>query len=539
VVSGLSRSYSAANVEPISAVNQNCSVAVEEVSSMPSEGEHVGGERGREANVLVGAADTVHHRAAAAPRATPGRLGRGWPWAVAATLLGSAAAVWPLPTLGAAAGIAVLFVAVTAPRTLVGLTVIGVLFVRPVAHLVSVEVVKSLDEALAAVCVVTLPLRRLIDRKSLRVFPGQWWFAVFAATGLLSGVLVGVEPSTLLLSAFVSCKGLMFAWAVAQVDWEERHLRAAAGVGAVVIVLCLLAAAVNMLMPAAWAGVMGNSGNVEYRVGLPSLLGPFTHPLDLGQVMTLAFVALLTWRSVVRRSALTFCLLLGTGLATLLTFRRTAIASLAAAALWLKVRLRSVGVLVTVAAAAPLALVVLSQPLVAVVEFTYDDYIVGGDTEARTILTVDSFEVAAAHFPGGAGFGRFGSAVAADTYSPEYIARGYQHIWGLGPGPEKGSFLTDTEWPAILGETGFFGAAAFVLGLVTIWRVGRRVWSGQGSPVVRWTGLLVMGWTVGALITSTANVVFTGPPSFGMYFGLVGVLAAFAEPPDQAGKARK
>ena len=34
VVSGLSRSYSAANVEPISAVNQNCSVAVEEVSSI-------------------------------------------------------------------------------------------------------------------------------------------------------------------------------------------------------------------------------------------------------------------------------------------------------------------------------------------------------------------------------------------------------------------------------------------------------------------------------------------------------------------------
>jgi hypothetical protein len=57
--------------------------------------------------------------------------------------------------------------------------------------------------------------------------------------------------------------------------------------------------------------------------------------------------------------------------------------------------------------------------------------------------------------------------------------------------------------------------------------------------VVRWTGLLVMGWTVSALITSIGNVVFTGPPSFAMYFGLVGVLTAFAEPPDQAGKAGK
>ena len=198
--------------------------------------------------------------------------------------------------------------------------------------------------------------------------------------------------------------------------------------------------------------------------------------------MTLAFVALLTWRSAVRRSALTFCLLLGAGLATLLTFRRTAIASVVAAGLWLKVKMRSVGVLVAAAAAAPVALVVLFQPLVAVVEFTYNDYIVGGDTEARTVLTVDSFEIAAANFPGGAGFGRFGSAVAAATYSPEYIARGYQYIWGLGPGKGKGNFLTDTEWPAIIGETGFFGSAAFVLGLVTIWRVGRRSMVGSGFP---------------------------------------------------------
>jgi hypothetical protein len=505
---------------------------------MPSEGEHVGGGRGRDASVVV-TADTVHHRAPPTPRPTPGRLGRGWPWAVAATLLGSAAAVWPLPTLGAAAGIAVLFVAVAAPRTMVGLTVIGVLFVRPVVHLVPVDAVRNLDEALVALCAVTLPLHRLIDRKPLRAFPGQWWFAVFAAAGLLSGVVVGVEPSTLLLGAFVTCKGFIFAWAVAQVDWEERHLRAAAGVGAVVIVLCLLAVAANMAMPAAWAGIMSNDGNIEVRVGLPSALGPFTHPLDLGQVMALAFVAVLTWRSAVRRSALTFCLLLGTGLATLLTFRRSAITSLAAAALWVKAKVRSVGVLVGVAAAAPVALVVLFQPLVAVVAFTYNDYIVRAATEARTVLTVDSFKVAAANFPGGAGFGRFGSAIAASRYSPEYTARGYQHLWGLGPEPGEGNFLTDTEWPALLGETGFFGVAAFVLGLVAIWRVGRRVRSGQGSPVVRWTGLLVMGWTVSALITSIGNVVFTGPPSFAMYFGLVGVLTAFAEPPDQAGKAGK
>ena len=144
------------------------------------------------------------------------------------------------------------------------------------------------------------------------------------------------------------------------------------------------------------------------------------------------------------------------------------------------------------------------------------------------MLTVDSFGVATEYFPGGAGFGRFGSAVAATTYSPEYVARGYPEIWGLGTTPEEGRFLTDTEWPAIIGESGFFGALAFALALGAIYRAGRRLWSSSTSPVVRWTGLLLMGWLVACVVQSIATVSFTGPPVFGLFFGLVGIVAALS-----------
>ena len=126
-------------------------------------------------------------------------------------------------------------------------------------------------------------------------------------------------------------------------------------------------------------------------------------------------------------------------------------------------------------ACVPVAAVVLAAPLGQVVTTTYNDYLGNGNPEARTVLTRDSFAVAAAHFPGGAGFGRFGSAVAATNYSPEYVARGYPDIWGLGRTAEDGRFLTDTEWPAIIGETGFFGALAFALGLAGIYRAGVRL----------------------------------------------------------------
>jgi hypothetical protein len=89
------------------------------------------------------------------------------------------------------------------------------------------------------------------------------------------------------------------------------------------------------------------------------------------------------------------------------------------------VKVRSTAVLVALAAFLPVAVVVLAGPVSTVVAVTYHDYLGNGAPEARTVLTVDSFKVAGGYFPGGAGFGRFGSAVAAENYSPEYVARGY------------------------------------------------------------------------------------------------------------------
>ena len=345
--------------------------------------------------------------------------------------------------------------------------------------------------------------------------------------GVLSGLALHVPFMIFLTGAFVIGKGVLFAWAIAQLDWTERHLRVAARVGGVLVVLCLVATAVNLAVPGAWNAVMSTDPNaVESRSFLPSLLGPFTHPIDLGQFMTLSAVAVAAWRTAVGKTAFTLLLLVGTAFGALASARRTAIGSLVVAWLWVQARVRSTAVLLTVA---PVALVVLAGPLATVARVTYDDYLGVGNREARTVLTVDSFGVAADHFPGGAGFGRFGSAVAAESYSPEYVARHYPYVWGLGRTAEDGRFLTDTEWPAVLGETGFFGALAFALGMVAIHRMGKRLWTSGRTPVVRWAGLMTMGWLVACLVQSVATVSFTGPPVFGVFFGLVGVVTALSD----------
>lgn len=95
--------------------------------------------------------------------------------------------------------------------------------------------------------------------------------------------------------------------------------------------------------------------------------------------------------------------------------------------------------------------------------FSY--YFAMGIESARAMLTLASPFCAWDHFPTGSGWATFGSAFSGEPYSPvygQYLLRG---IWGLGPGDDP-SFLSDTYWPMLLGQCGFFGFAAFVTALV-------------------------------------------------------------------------
>ena len=240
-----------------------------------------------------------------------------------------------------------------------------------------------------------------IDRPSAAAdFPGQWWFAGFIVCGLLSALVVHVPTGTFFLGAFIVSKGLLFGWAVAQIDWSERHLAIAARVGVVLIVLCVLAAVINLVARGPWEALLASDANAsEARSFLPSLIGPFTHPIDFGQFMALAFLAVAAWRAAVGRSALTLVLLLATAMSALASARRTAIGGLVVGWLWMQAKVRSTSVLVALLAGLPIVIIVLAGPLAAVGMATYKSYLGSGDPAARTVLTRDSFIVAASYFP--------------------------------------------------------------------------------------------------------------------------------------------
>ncbi|MCR5837304.1 MAG: hypothetical protein K6G88_12440 [Lachnospiraceae bacterium] len=83
------------------------------------------------------------------------------------------------------------------------------------------------------------------------------------------------------------------------------------------------------------------------------------------------------------------------------------------------------------------------------------------DKTARANLLRYGIRTMKDYFPIGAGFGTYGTDVAAKFYSPLYVKYGFNRIYGLAR--EYSVFARDSYWPAIMGQFGFLGLIAMVV----------------------------------------------------------------------------
>ncbi len=450
--------------------------------------------------------------------------------AVAAAVGGVLVAVTQLLGLALVLG-AVLLVAAArlAPKTLAVGGLILVLFARTIEIASKWPTATYTDEIVIAYVTVVLVARRLMARHPVRKPPGIWLFVGFAVVGLLSSVASAVPLGIAAAGGILVVKGVLLYFALAQVDWTRDDVPRLARTGAWVLGIALFGALINLAAPAPWAAVFANTGRPQYRSFLPSLTGPFPHPLEFGNFVALAAIAcaapLLFGLGDRARTRGALPLFLISAVAAVLSFRRTAIFGMLAGLSYLVMRRRNASLLVMALLVLPVAGVVLYPVVHDVAVATYQNYVVQAEDNARTRMTVDSVMLAFQHFPFGVGFGRFGSAIASEEYSIEYLRLGYDAVYGLGS-PDNpnnhGRFLTDTQWPAIVGETGIIGTACFVAGLWRILTTFRQAGRAADLPL-RLLGVIGVGWSVHIVLESVAYPVFVTPPSSVMLFGLAAI----------------
>ncbi|MEY8197661.1 MAG: hypothetical protein RPS47_00285 [Colwellia sp.] len=81
------------------------------------------------------------------------------------------------------------------------------------------------------------------------------------------------------------------------------------------------------------------------------------------------------------------------------------------------------------------------------------------DVSPRAKMMAAALSVASENFPLGAGLGTLGGQAAVVFDSELFYVYGFQYEWFF----ERGLYLTDTYWPKIIAESGFFGMFALLI----------------------------------------------------------------------------
>lgn len=128
------------------------------------------------------------------------------------------------------------------------------------------------------------------------------------------------------------------------------------------------------------------------------------------------------------------------------------------------------------------------------------------DTAVRAKLHKDSVILANDYFPFGTGFATFGSNIAAKHYSDLYVSLGYLNIQGGGV---DGGFLSDTFWPIVIAQTGWFGTIAFLIVVIGLIYLAVRI--RKYNRYYYWMLLSIVAYE---LISSTSEPAFFNPSVF-------------------------
>lgn len=112
--------------------------------------------------------------------------------------------------------------------------------------------------------------------------------------------------------------------------------------------------------------------------------------------------------------------------------------------------------------------IAISLILVGLIGFSQFDYYFTLDGSARKELLFTSFIIARDYLPLGTGFGTFATYISAQSYSPIYSMYNLNNVSGLKEG--AASYVSDTFWPAVLGQFGYFGMILYAIVLIIIYK---------------------------------------------------------------------
>ncbi len=352
----------------------------------------------------------------------------------------------------------------------------------------------------------------------------------FVLVSVVGSLFARVPPATALIQLFLYLKGFLLFFAVLQLPVDRKTIRGYGRFFTALGLLVLLGGLIDFLFPHEFRALLGQDPLIEQRYGLVTVKSVFTHPGIFGWFC--AFLSLYFFAYYMTFNRARYLLLgLVFSLGSFFSMRRRNLVGIAGALFagllrqTISRKLRY-GLVLGILAA---GFLVLAWPKIEGLYRDVFEVYVSFDNPgviARNALYLTSVDIAGENFPWGAGLGRFGSWMSQVDYSPVYRQYGLDTIYGLTPRDPK--YVTDTFWPAILGETGVLGIVCFVwICLTIIFQLFRRIKRAR-DPLFKAFALGTLMVFIEGLIESLASAVFTSPPTVYFLFGSLGLCFAFS-----------
>lgn len=390
------------------------------------------------------------------------------------------------------------------------------------------KVVKNIDEVFILLCFLLLLLGVLTKAATIVKTHIELPLLGFIGAGVLSTVVSRVPLYIASVQFFLYIKGFLLFFILANLPISEIQLKKYVKSFLFISICIFCLGLVDLIVPVWFRSITRNAVNVSYRVGIPSVVSIFRHPDVFGWFMSFiglyAFAFFIIFNKI---RYLIFGLLFSFG--TLISMRTKSLGGLVGglfAGLWpcgitKKIKYGLLFLFIGVLVFIPLRS--KFKGVYHIIERTYvkvEDHF----QEARNALYITSFKIAEDCFPLGVGLGRYGSWMSRVYYSPVYDKYGLSKVHGLSRAVR--SFINDTFWPMILGETGILGLFFYLWIIILLCHGVYKKIKLADSKYVKAFTLGTFMVLIESLIESLVHPVYTSPPKVYFIFGSLGIVYA-------------
>nr|WP_290907306.1 glycosyltransferase [Anoxybacillus sp.] len=375
----------------------------------------------------------------------------------------------------------------------------------------------------------------------VRMFSKEKWkidYALFALSlifllGLISSSIHEVPLNIMIQGALLMFKGFFIFYIARYLSFTGKDLEKIIDIFKIVTFVIVIFAAIDLLFYKQLRYLLDTNGKIDIRMGIVSVQSLFIHPGVYGWYMGFVGLYFLAMYKIKNKKKIGL-LTLGAFTASLLSFRFKTILGVIVNSIFSLVE-GSQPNLLKKYKNKPLFLVIGSLVIgcfsivaIYLTVLTFQRYIAIDYTQsARKALYIFGFIIAYKEFPFGVGFGRYGSWTAREYYSPVYLKYDLDKIYGLYSKDPK--WATDTYWPSILGEVGFFGAfllvSIFVFYFVVIYKAYKQV-GNKEVKVFLFFGLLII---IQSFIESLGEQIYNSGPQYLFIFTVLGICFSLAE----------